>query len=669
MSCIKTVLLVAATLLCFIVSAEAHFPRGNGATSPECVKTNAFADDCSNAAGTVRFTDMLTSSVRAAGSGMVFTTQAPWNIAGVDSSEGVHAATLLLDPATATMPSGCSWAPKAAHWATITGISITGSIATFTLNSGATPVTGEQLTFNSGTQPPANTHLTTNIDTTHWNIDTTVGGTLTSTLGYLSGGPQLTCDYADFSLSALEMGPIGGHAATVLQVGTHVPTSASLSDLHFFPDTNTTNATAQGINAFGINGGTYAVNVDHVTLDGNCYSSTCGIQYGIVMYNTGTTTFKHTAVINQPGRPITAGCPSTSANCTTMGDFDVENNLFYNFQMTANGTHGEPFERIGNRNAVGSMGTYTYRNNTIIQGNQPVDGTTTALIYMSSGGADYRGPRGQLYPHSYIDHNTLITNANAGAPAGPITSTILEFDSGEFQDLHINDNYIGRGANWNAGQKTSLYTFQCEGAQADITASVNGTTGLVTVTAWSGVTGNTLTNVGAGQELWVNGVGFSGVHLTSQITGSPVTHTLTNASISGSVLHYDSASPATTNSSNAIAVGDIIAGPGITVGTRVASWGSIPGNTYNLTLADGVTANTDSVSGITATSNTSGQVGTYASSYTGADIASASMKNVGGYRDVIIQPGQATLANNTDMVTNTAIANAFEPYRASCPLP
>ena len=74
-----------------------------------CAYGSAFADGCpgSPVGGNVQHADFFTS--RAKQSGQSYVTRPPWNVAGVDYPVGIPSGTVLKDPTTAALPSGCSY--------------------------------------------------------------------------------------------------------------------------------------------------------------------------------------------------------------------------------------------------------------------------------------------------------------------------------------------------------------------------------------------------------------------------------------------------------------------------------------------------------------------------------------------------------------------------------
>ena len=79
------------------------------ASSTTCPQGSAYSDGCSGApvGGNVQYPNFFTS--RAPQSGQTYATRPPWNVAGVDYPVGIPSATVLQDPSTATLPSGCSY--------------------------------------------------------------------------------------------------------------------------------------------------------------------------------------------------------------------------------------------------------------------------------------------------------------------------------------------------------------------------------------------------------------------------------------------------------------------------------------------------------------------------------------------------------------------------------
>ena len=79
-------------------SASVNCPQGNGTPT----------DGCSGAvASNTQYANFFTS--RAAQSGQSYTTRPPWNVAGVDYPVGIPSATVLKDPSTASLPTGCTY--------------------------------------------------------------------------------------------------------------------------------------------------------------------------------------------------------------------------------------------------------------------------------------------------------------------------------------------------------------------------------------------------------------------------------------------------------------------------------------------------------------------------------------------------------------------------------
>ena len=71
----------------------------SGGTSGTCPKGTSYADGCSGAsAGTPQFPTILSS----------YADRSPWNVAGVDYAVGIPSGTVLKDPTTVALPSGCS---------------------------------------------------------------------------------------------------------------------------------------------------------------------------------------------------------------------------------------------------------------------------------------------------------------------------------------------------------------------------------------------------------------------------------------------------------------------------------------------------------------------------------------------------------------------------------
>lgn len=83
-------------------------PASAGGTTA-CAYGSVLPDGCpgSPIGGNVQYADFFTS--RAKQSGQTFVTRPPWNVAGVDYPVGIPSATVLKDPSTAALPSGCTY--------------------------------------------------------------------------------------------------------------------------------------------------------------------------------------------------------------------------------------------------------------------------------------------------------------------------------------------------------------------------------------------------------------------------------------------------------------------------------------------------------------------------------------------------------------------------------
>jgi len=247
-----------------------------------------------------------------------------------------------------------------------------------------------------------------------------------SPTGSAAKGPKLTCGGGPVVIHGYQFGPTGGHKATVLRVNN----TATIEDIQFNEFSNDDNTVlSSNANDYAIYlaapGSTFNSVFSHNTVNGQCHSEKCGLNYQVVAYTSGSKTWDYNAWLWMPVR-ITAGC---SGECPTIGDLNLRWSMVMGHDMTA-ALHGEWIEEIFAQKGTPTTQAHTnYIGNVVIQP-AAAAANSTANIYVSGGSA----PITPTYSDVLISDSTLICNRNNGKP---ICSALIDFQNGTYSRVRF----------------------------------------------------------------------------------------------------------------------------------------------------------------------------------------------------------------------------------------
>ena len=314
-----------------------------------------------------------------------------------------------------------------------------------------------------------------------------------SATGSPQGAPQVSCSATtNLTFQGWEMDAVGGHACTLGPLVNAGTTGTILIDSNEWG--GCTQNSAQGMMGVLVGSSadvTFSNNTANMHADTGL---TTGGGMGLLTH--GTITITRSYFTNMPDRVFGAG-NTNRASGTTQGDLIFEYNGVNGLDYVA-GVHGEVGTFTPSEFIASTVAHEDYLFDVILTTSTQAPGAMTTLVYLATTAAVQ-----PTITSTRADYMTLIGNKNGSVGAAQAG---IYVGGGRYTTIETTNNFYDQTG-------FAAAAFECQAHNPQIVGSIDGTTGILTVTTLNSTIG--LTTNGIYNVAWSGGP-FSGVMVGAQ---------------------------------------------------------------------------------------------------------------------------------------------------------